>query len=249
MIAAPALAMLLASGLYDQSVATLLRQRFPAASFLLLDVKSGDVIARKWQQAEKPLPIGSLVKPLLALSVEQAPVRRCDGRECWLTAGHGELDLPSAIANSCNSYFLALARQSDRTRLAHRLHELGVGAPHASASPETLIGLGRHWLVSPLNLARSYIRILARRDAAAVIAGMRQSARTGTARLIGQDALAKTATAACAHFAQGAGDGYVAAFYPSEAPRYLLVVQIHGTTGSQAARVTGRMLEVIRSGK
>jgi hypothetical protein len=39
------------------------------------------------------------------------------------------------------------------------------------------------------------------------------------------------------------------AFYPAEAPRYALLVRVHGVPGAEAARVAGKMLRVIRDGK
>jgi D-alanyl-D-alanine carboxypeptidase len=56
--------------LFAQSAAATLEQRFPDPniSFLLLDAHTGAVIASRWTDPEKPIPLGSLVKPFTALA-------------------------------------------------------------------------------------------------------------------------------------------------------------------------------------
>jgi cell division protein FtsI/penicillin-binding protein 2 len=78
---------------------------------------------------------------------------------------------------------------------------------------------------------------------------MLQSSQTGTGRAVGMRALVKTGTAACDHPAGQPGDGYVVALYPAEAPKYTLLVQIHGVPGATAAAAAGKMLRTILNGK
>src|SRR5205823_10665976 len=151
---------------------------------------------------------GSLVKPFVAFACRGgASVIDCHGESgrCWKPGGHGRLDLPMAIAYSCNAYFLALARSVD----VAALERLYLPAP-LDLSLETLIGLGDRWPLAPLELMRAYRELLAlpSRD---ILRGMRLSAKLGTAREIRCDAYAKTGTAPCRHEKRSPGDGYAIA--------------------------------------
>ncbi|HYP15367.1 MAG TPA: penicillin-binding transpeptidase domain-containing protein [Bryobacteraceae bacterium] len=246
----PIAVVLLAAGLFEQSVTHILRERFPHVSFVLLDIKSGAQLATNWKNLELPVPPGSLVKPFLAAAAPATHAYACESSKCWSPTGHGtRVNLVSAIAHSCNAYFRELAAESDLERLDVLLRAHGLPAPRANASTEELIGLGRGWQASPRALALAYARLLRSPAAQRVREGMRMSAHQGTGKLIGIDALVKTATAPCAHPSGGAGDGYTVAAFPANEPRYLLLVQRHGTTGSQTAQVAGQMLRVLRDGK
>ncbi len=48
---------------------------------------------------------------------------------CWKPAGHGSLDLTSAIANSCNVYFFQLGLRIGLPNLLHDVTALGMGSP------------------------------------------------------------------------------------------------------------------------
>jgi cell division protein FtsI/penicillin-binding protein 2 len=185
------------------------------------------------------------VKPFTALAYGerhgfQYPEYIC--RECWLPLGHGRIGIEEAMAYSCNAYFLALPAE-DVGAVARRF---GINTPPASASPGTRIGLGGGWRIAPLALARAYCDLIERPE---VRHGMALSARIGTASGLGVAALAKTGTAVCAHPTHEPGDGFIIALYPAEAPQFVLLVRVHGTTGAQAARVAGRMLRLMIGGQ
>jgi hypothetical protein len=223
-------ALLLAGTLYDQSVSKLLQERFqnPAVSYLVLDAGSGELIASHWTDLETPRSVGSLMKPLLAAKYQgEFPVLQCDPKRCWRS--HGRVDIVEALAQSCNSYFL---------QLAARFRASGL-------SPEALIGLGDENKVAPLWLARAYCKI----DREPIRRGLRASAQHGTGRAVGMDALVKTGTAPCTHQRRAPGDGYSIALYPSNAPRYALMVELHGAPGAKAAEVAGKILRVIAEGR
>jgi len=79
-----------------------------AVSYLLLDAAHGKVLAIRWRSAEVAVPVGSLVKPFLAITYGQThrmrfPIHDCTGEDCWLMTGHGRIGMASAIAYSCNS--------------------------------------------------------------------------------------------------------------------------------------------------
>ena len=116
-------------------------------------------------------------------------------------------------------------------------------------NPETLIGLGSYWRVQPERLAAAYALLVRQPDTQAILAGMRGSAEYGTAKLLAGGALAKTGTAQCSHLQKAPGDGYVAMLYPVQEPKYVLLVQVHGVSGAEAARTGVKMLDVLRHGK
>lgn len=92
----------------------------------------------------------------------------------------------------------------------------------------------------PLQLARAYAELLARRiDYPLVIAGLRLAAEKGTAKAIGPGFLAKTGTGPSKLYA---GDGWVAAAHPAAAPSRLVLYRQRGATGALAAAELARLL-------
>jgi len=228
----------------DESTARLLEREFPRPdlSYLLLDLPSRRVIASRWPNPNRPVPVGSLVKPFVAFAYQgQFLEIACRGAadHCWKQAGHGRLQLPYAIACSCNAYFLNLARTVDLAALA----TLGLQTP-LDPTPEALIGLGNQWPLAPLTLTRAYCELLTRAKPE-VLRGLRLSAKLGTSREIRCDAYAKTGTAPCRHEKRSPGDGYAIALHPTTVPRFALLVSLDGAPGSHAAKVCGEMLRRI----
>jgi cell division protein FtsI/penicillin-binding protein 2 len=99
---------------------------------------------------------------------------------------------------------------------------------------------------TPAALARGYMDVI---HVDVVREGMRKAAAEGTARLLGVQTLAKTGTAPCSHSAHGPGDGLVIALWPEAHSKYVLLVRVHGTTGSVAAVKAGSLLRVVRDGR
>ena len=106
------------TSLYAQSAARLLNREFQSreVSFLLLDARSGNLLASHWDNPDQPIPLGSLTKPFVAIVYGEShqfryPEHLCKGETggCWLPRGHGDIGLPLAIANSCNSSFRFLS--------------------------------------------------------------------------------------------------------------------------------------------
>jgi hypothetical protein len=107
-----------AVSLFAQSAVQALNREFPDSniSYLLFDAHSGALLTSRWENKDKPIPLGSLVKPFTALAYARAhdyryPVYECRGEAtgCWRLQPHGKLDIVSAISVSCNSYFRVLA--------------------------------------------------------------------------------------------------------------------------------------------
>jgi len=220
-----------------------------AIDSLTLDVQTREVIEQHWTDADRAIPVGSLVKPFLAMAYPgDFPEFTCTGDRCWLASGHGRLKFQKALADSCNAYFLNLAHNVDAATLAVVATKFGIPAPDQD-SPEARIGLGASWRIAPIALARAYAELVARSGEPRVreiLDGLRMSAESGTAAAIGRGFLAKTGTAPCVSKPKDAGDGFVVILEPAEAPRRVLLMRVHGVPGARAAKIAARTL---RSGK
>jgi hypothetical protein len=265
------------TSLFAQSASRALDRDFPSddISFLLLDARSGAILASRWDHPETPIPLGSLVKPFIALAYGELhdfryPTHICRGTTtgCWRPSGHGAVDLKSAITYSCNSYFRVLTVSMTAAEVSPIATRFGLQPPAAGISGPALAGLGSHaasnrahdnraldnqWLIAPLNMARAYVELIRRRDqpgVGQVLSGMEQSARRGTGAEVDRalprsDALAKTGTAPCTHPRHAPGDGFTIVLAPAGQPQVLLLVRVHGVPGAQAARTAGKMLRRI----
>jgi hypothetical protein len=222
-----------------------LDRQFPApdSNYLVLDARTREVVASRWPDASTPVPVGSLVKPFLALAYGGTfPELDCHG---------GRLKFAAALAQSCNPYFLSLARQVDADTLRITAAKFSLPPPSTS-TPEARIGLGDEWRIAPLALARAYLELAARRGEPRVdeiLAGLALAARTGTAKALGAGVLAKTGTAECVAPSRDSGDGFTLVLDPAEAPRLALLVRIHNVPGAEASKTAARMLKVLRGAK
>jgi cell division protein FtsI/penicillin-binding protein 2 len=245
--------------LFAQSSRALLERDFSDAriSYLLVDAATGERIAAHWEDAEKPVPVGSLVKPFAALAYaqhhESFPQFVCHGSadRCWLPRGHGEMNLSSAIAHSCNAYFRKLSRQLPREDVDETIGRYGAGELRASAPLSSYYGLEDAWKMSADQAVSAFRKIAISEDRGAleVRRGMLLSAKEGTAAVISHSvhggALAKTGTAPCSHRAKAPGDGFVLVMFPADSPRNILLVRVHGSTGAKSAQVAAKMLALI----
>jgi hypothetical protein len=129
----------------------------------------------------------------------------------------------------------------------------GLQPPDTDIAGADLAGLGGRWLISPLAMARAYVELVRRSDQPGVreiLAGMAQSGRSGTGaevdrELVHVSALVKTGTAPCTHAKRAPGDGFVITMFPAGQPAILLMIRVHGTPGSHAAKVAGELLHRI----
>ena len=250
------------SSLFAQSAGQALANDFPShdISFLLLDAHTGRVLASRWDNPDLPIPMGSLLKSFAALAYGeqhnyQYPSHTCRGTPtgCWLPRGHGDVDLTSAIAHSCNSYFRMLTENLNPADVSPTAIRWGLEPPDPETSGAELAGLGSRWRTSPLRVARAYIELIHQRQQPGVneiVAGMAESAKQGTAAEVHRafpslDALAKTGTAVCTHARHSPGDGFTVTLVPADNPQILLMVRVHGVPGAQAAKTAGQMLHRI----
>jgi cell division protein FtsI/penicillin-binding protein 2 len=245
--------------LFAQSAGRLLARDFNRAdvSYLLLDVHTAAVLALHWEDVETAVPVGSLVKPFTALAYGSAhgyryPQHLCGAGQCWLPRGHGHQDLIAATANSCNTYFRALAGKVTPEQIATVAQGFNLEPP-ASNTAAALIGVGREWPLPPLALGLAYVELAHRRTQPGVgeiIEGMRRSAAGGTGAEVGRrlnrlTALVKTGTAPCVHHPQASADGFVVALLPADDPTILLLLRVHGTTGAHASVTAGQILHML----
>jgi len=250
------------TSLFAQSAAEALNRGFPSRdiSFLLLDVHTGRVLASRWEHPDRPIAMGSLVKPFTALAYGEQhdfryPSHTCRGTAtgCWLPRGHGDVDLTAAIAHSCNSYFRMLTEDLVAADVSPTASHFGLEPPRHDAVGPQLAGLGARWRTSPSRMARAYLELLRRRQQPGVnqvLEGMAESARHGTGAEVHRvlpfpDVLVKTGTAACTHSRRAAGDGFTVVLMPADDPQILLMVRVHGVPGAQAAKTAGQMLRRI----
>jgi cell division protein FtsI/penicillin-binding protein 2 len=254
-----------AASLYDQSIADVLRNRFKTSklSYLLFDLVAERIAAARWDDLDRPIPAGSLIKPFVALAYAQShgfhyPELLCGGTadKCWYPRGHGRIGIYEAFAYSCNTYFRKLAQETKRDELDQVAFGYGIAYPAASLSPAALIGLGPEVELTPLQILRAYIQLASRRGTPGVtelLQGMALSAQAGTANALqrslrGEPVLAKTGTARCVHTPRAPGDGYTIVLYPADSPRLALLVRLHGGPGAHAAEIAGVMLRAAVSG-
>lgn len=245
--------------LFAQSAIQVLDHEFRdrGVSYLLFDAQSGVLLSSRWEEASQPIPLGSLVKPFTALAYAEThdfhyPLHVCQGEAsgCWQVHPHGELDIVSAIAVSCNSYFRALAADLKGEQLLPTTNGFGLEPPSADLKGASLMGLGDQWKISPLHMGLAYLELYRRREQPAVrelLTGMAQSAQHGTGAGVGRAlkhtaALVKTGTAPCTHGHPAPADGFVVALVPAHRPEILLMIRVHGVAGAKAALTAGRML-------
>jgi Penicillin binding protein transpeptidase domain len=226
-------------------------------SYLLIDAATGRVVDARWDDPDRPLPMGSLIKPFTALAYAEGhrftyPTSVCRGSAdgCWLPAGHGRISMAAAVAGSCNAYFRQLSQGTSSDMLVSILRRFGMRASAADVTPASMVGLGESLKLAPSAIARGYLEIVTRATQPGIgpiVEGLMTSTRTGTGRAVGAaighaDAFVKTGTAPCVHPQKASGDGYTVVVYPADRPRVVLVVQAHGRTGAETAGLAGALL-------
>lgn len=226
----------------------------------MLDARSGALLANHWENPERRIPLGSLVKPFTALAYAAAhdfryPIYECKGKAsgCWQPQPHGKLDITAAVSVSCNTYFRRLAESVTLQRLTPVAQAFALELPEDPFTSANLIGLGEQWRIFPMHMAQAYLELYRRKDQPGVpelLEGMRQSALRGTGAAVDRQlkhaaALVKTGTAPCTHSPWAPADGFVVALVPADQPEILIFVRIHGVAGAKAAETAGRMLRQI----
>jgi hypothetical protein len=151
------------------------------------------------------LLVGSIQKPFVVKAWAEthpgdpAPTITCSTESvCWRVGGHGEMDLALATANSCNAYFLELAKQTPLYAMKQNFKEVGF---QGQVSNElSAIGLDPSGpKIRPSSLFKAYSQLITqpwdREDIRkSLVNGLRQAAASGTAALGRSGYYAKTGT-------------------------------------------------------
>lgn len=211
-------------------------------------------------EAAVPRAVGSLQKPWVVAAwgeahPDEAPPRLVCGSAsgCWNPAGHGTVDLSRALALSCNTYFLALARATPEPLRASSLEREGFAVPRPISAGAS-IGLGPLDAlprIAPSVLLRAY-RDLVRRPWAsrddlrlAVVDGMRAAGRNGTGAALGaRGRLVKTGTVPALDGRPLATSGWALAAAPGG--ESLALALLPDGTGALAAAALGEELDAGR---
>jgi cell division protein FtsI/penicillin-binding protein 2 len=231
-------------------------------AYLLIDAVTERVVDARWDDPDRPLPFGSLIKPFTAVAYagqrrSTYPTFTCrgGGDGCWLPAGHGHIGLTAAVAGSCNAYFRQLAALTSPDAMLATLQWFGMRADAAAVTPATMVGLGDALRLRPAAVAHGYLELVSRASQPAIapiVRGLMESATAGTGRAVGTaiggaGAFVKTGTAPCVHAPKAGADGYTVVVYPADRPRFVLLVQAHGHTGADTARIAGDLLTKVVS--
>jgi cell division protein FtsI/penicillin-binding protein 2 len=212
---------------------------------------------------------GSLMKLLTAEAALTQGVDlhyRCEGhhdgtggrRTCWLPEGHGPLDLPKALALSCNLYFSQLGSQLGWEPLLTVLgrYSLSPSSPVKKTS-ETLrrfsIGEETAYTLTPLQITRfweQYLDQISQPRFQAIREGLQRASLEGTAQAgtaAGPPILAKTGTA------QAVGEpykthGWFLGALPPEDPEWALMIFMKNAHGyREPSELAGKIFKELNS--
>jgi cell division protein FtsI/penicillin-binding protein 2 len=265
---ASAACLLTTVGLLAQSSSSQALQRALAgthASALVLRAADGRVLASYGPQSILAAP-GSTLKPfildaaLTARVIGQDATIHCDGH--LVIQGHNlacthprdivDLDARQALANSCNTYFAALARRMSAENLRQGLrsydlalsqHNLQLDAPDNRA----LLALGLQGVrTSPRQLALAYRKLaLAVPPASPIRAGLLQSVQTGMAHAAFIPGLILAGKTGTVDDPGGRSHGWFAGILyrgdpASAVPSTVLVIYLPSGNGNDAAALARR---------
>jgi cell division protein FtsI/penicillin-binding protein 2 len=231
----------------------------PAPYSIVLDVKRGTKLWESGAKQHGRSHPGSTVKPLIAVALagagEQMEVRcTCKLRigtrtlACSHPVSPEPIDLPAAIAWSCNEYFTAAARRLPPSVLCDSLRRYGldVQTPR-TPDQQALMGIGEWGVLCSLpELAAAYRKLsLLRLDAdpryKPVWEGLEGAAEYGTARLARPAGIAicgKTGTSP--NRARTGNYALFAGWAPAVKPRVVVAVLASGGSGGASAAPAAR---------
>ena len=236
---------------------------------LVWTLRDGAIVAAPEIAGSASLPVGSIQKLWVARAWAEThpggdlpPTYRCTSRSaCWLPGGHGEVGLRRAVAVSCNTYFLALARATPGIALERVFRDAGfevtgpVG-PGRSVGLLSLVGLdaGAKVSVKPETLLRAFHDLATspwptRDDVrGALLAGMRDASEVGTGAASAiQGVLMKTGTVPSVDGRPLSTSGWVIAADPTAGTVHLALLR--NGTGAQAAARLGSWWAGVKTGR
>ncbi len=207
----------------------------------------------------------STMKPLLAWHALEAAgwsgsrLVNCRGEKPdkkgnYCFSKHGDLDLATAIATSCNAYFFPMAESLGTAGIKEVFHRAGLDSSTMTAQGDlmaTALGHGEV-SVSPLELALAYLKLaraLGGNPALAPIrAGLDRGVNhpEGTAnQAVSLEApiMGKTGTGQATDPADGTYHGWFVGLSPVQVPQVVVAVFTHSTesAGNGAAPIAGEV--------
>lgn len=253
---------------------------------LLVDVRARKLLGVQGSAAAAAelVPPGSAIKPFVLAALLRAgkiapgesfpcPGKlRIGGRsfDCTHPSLATPLQVPSALAYSCNCYTAHFAQRFAPGELRSALERAGLGSLPGllgaaevpgriplAAGPEAnqLEALGEEpLLITAAEMAQGY-RTLAlsasRPEMAPVLEGLEGAVEYGTAQLARVDGLKVAGKTGSVRTRSGAPIAWFAGFAPSRAPQVVVTVMLHGgrSGGADAAPAAGRILAAWRAGR
>lgn len=212
---------------------------------------------------------GSLMKLITAEAASRRGVElkyRCEGHQdwgghrenCWKARGHGDLDLPRALAQSCNLYFAQLGQKLGWEALRNTLQQYHFSTasiihPDGAVLRKLAIGDEGSFTVTPLEMARfweQYLGKIDQDDFRGIREGLLRAAREGTAQggaLGDVPILAKTGTAEAGGRPYKTHGWFLGAF-PPEQPQWAVLIFLKNAHGyREAAQLGGELFKQIFS--
>jgi penicillin-binding protein 2 len=251
---------------------------------LLVDVRTRKSIgvAGAAAAAAQLVPPGSAIKPfvlaalLRAGKISPGESYPCPGKlriggrsfDCTHPRLATPLQVPSALAYSCNCFAAHFAERFERGELAAALERDGLGSLTGLLGAETagripvaagteanqLEALGEEpLLITAAEMAAGY-RSLAlsagRPEIAPVIEGLEGAVEYGTAQLAHLDGVKVAGKTGSVRTRAGAAIAWFAGFAPSRSPKVVVTVMLQGRSGgADAAPIARRILEAWRAGR
>jgi len=238
---------------------------------LVTDLKTGKLIGiSNRNMANKGYTIGSLAKIITAAALIEENIitteqtYNCKGCEvisnkkiyCWNAGGHGKNNLESALAQSCNLFFLNYAKKlkSGDILKYYKIFIPDNKLPTSGLNTDLALGLDQKLLINPmemLSLASASAgtkQINIKPSTIAVIRnGMILSGKSGTAKLFskkGYNAAAKTGTAP---YGKNGKHGWVIGYYPADKPKLAFCIFVTDGTGySDAVPIGVKVLDLCK---
>lgn len=208
---------------------------------------------RAWLE-EKFLP-GSLFKLLIAQAAVENGIDfaySCKGHEslggkkrhCWTYKGHGALDLPRALALSCNLYFENFTLQLGLPKILAVMDSypsLRASVQDLKKTPPSdlaLFGVGddESFKIKPPDISvfwNSFVQLIQLQKYAGIFQGLKRSVAMGTASKLKAsplEILAKTGTGDALN-PNYATNGWFLGAYPAKSPRYSLLILLQEAHG------------------
>jgi cell division protein FtsI/penicillin-binding protein 2 len=177
---------------------------------------------------------------------------------CWTYLGHGLLNLPQALGISCNLFFARLGLALGKEKLLAQLdpypfsekNSLNKDKLRGAALANFAIGNSPDFQVTPQEMAKfwnQYLDKISTPAFAPIQQGLVRSAQSGTASRAGASGiqiLGKTGTGASMKKSYKTNAWFLGA-YPTENPRYALVVFLQEAYGfREAAELAGKIFSL-----